>query len=80
MALKQNNILHDISSFLGLPPSMLSSDTRFKEDLGLTEWELVWLINQMERRYHIEINDAALLVLTTPRVLESVFAEKTNEC
>jgi len=57
---------------------MLTSDTRLREDLGLVEWEMVWLINQLERRYQIEFNDNNFSSLSTLRNLELMLKRKNN--
>jgi acyl carrier protein len=75
----QQNFIRMLSRLLQLPPGMLSSDTRFREDLGLVEWEMVWLINQLERRYQIEINDNNFSSLSTLRNLEVMLKRKNND-
>lgn len=75
----QQNLKRILSRLLQLPPTMLTSDTRLREDLGLVEWEMVWLINQLERRYQIEIKDTNFSSLSTLRNLEMmVKRKKTN--
>lgn len=75
----QQNFKRILSRLLQLPPTMLTSDTRLREDLGLVEWEMVWLINQLERRYQIEIKDTNFSSLSTLRNLEMmVKRKKTN--
>lgn len=75
----QQNFIRMLSRLLQLPPGMLSSDTRFREDLGLVEWEMVWLINQLERRYQIEINDNNFSSLSTLRNLEVMLKRKNKD-
>jgi acyl carrier protein len=74
----QQNFIRILSRLLQLPPTMLTSDTRLREDLGLVEWEMVWLINQLERRYQIEINDNNFSSLSTLRNLEMMLKRKNN--
>lgn len=74
----QQNFIRILSRLLQLPPTMLTSDTRLREDLGLVEWEMVWLINQLERRYQIEINDNNFSSLSTLRNLELMLKRKNN--
>lgn len=74
----QQNFIRMLSRLLHLPPTMLTSDTRLREDLGLVEWEMVWLINQLERRYQIEINDNNFSSLSTLRNLELMLKRKNN--
>lgn len=74
----QHNFIRILSRLLQLPPTMLTSDTRLREDLGLVEWEMVWLINQLERRYQIEINDNNFSSLSTLRNLELILKMKNN--
>lgn len=74
----QQNFIRMLSRLLHLPPTMLTSDTRLREDLGLVEWEMVWLINQLERRYQIEINDNNFSSLSTLRNLEMMLKRKNN--
>lgn len=75
----QQNFIRMLSRLLQLPPTMLTSDTRLREDLGLVEWEMVWLINQLERRYQIEINDNNFSSLSTLRNLEVMLKRKNND-
>lgn len=70
MPTHRKSLLHTLSRLLRVPPAALAADTRFREDLGLADWELVWLVNQLERSYRVEISDTALSGLTTPRALE----------
>lgn len=74
----QQNFIRMLSRLLQLPQEILSSDTRLREDLGLVEWEMVWLINQLERRYQIEINDNNFSSLSTLRNLELMLKRKNN--
>ena len=74
----QQNFIRILSRLLQLPPTMLTSDTRLREDLGLVEWEMVWLINQLERRYQIEINDNNFSSLSILRNLEMMLKRKNN--
>lgn len=70
MPTHRKSLLYTLSRLLRVPPAALAADTRFREDLGLANWELVWLVNQLERRYRVEISDDAVPEITTPRALE----------
>jgi acyl carrier protein len=56
----QHMLLQTISRSLGTNPAAVNADATFKDDLGLADWELILLINQLERRYNIQFADAEI--------------------
>lgn len=65
MNLSYHQLTQTISRLLKLQPGMITTDTHLKDELGLTDWELILLINQLERNYHVEIPDKELKHLHT---------------
>lgn len=54
MNLSYHQLTQTISRLLKLQPGLVTTDTHLKDELGLTDWELTLLINQLERKYHVE--------------------------
>lgn len=72
MTSKQSFLIKKLSRLLRIPTSKLTAENRFKNDPGLADWEMLWLVNKLEQRYHIEIGDTDLPMLNTPESLESI--------
>lgn len=47
MTSKQTFLIKKLSRLLQIPSSKLTAECRFKEDLGLADWEMLWLVNQL---------------------------------
>lgn len=71
MTSKQSFLIKKLSRLLRIPTSKLTAESRFKNDPGLADWEMLWLVNKLEQRYHIEIVDTDLPMLYTPECKSS---------
>jgi acyl carrier protein len=60
-----HQMVQTINRLLKLQPGLLSAETNLKDDLGLTDWEMTVLINQLERAYQVDLPDQELNQLRT---------------
>lgn len=65
MNLSYHQLTQTINRLLKLQPGMVTTDTNLKDELGLTDWELTLLVNQLERKYHIEFQEQEVQKLQT---------------
>lgn len=65
MNLSYHQLTQTISRLLKLQPGLVTTNTHFKEELGLTDWELTLLINQLERKYQVEFPEQEVQQLQT---------------
>lgn len=65
MNLSYHQLTQTISRLLKLQPGLVTTDTHLKDELGLTDWELTLLINQLERKYRVEFPEQELQQLQT---------------
>jgi acyl carrier protein len=65
MNLSYHQLTQTINRLLKLQPGMVTTDTHLKDELGLTDWELTLLINQLERKYHVEFPEQEVQQLQT---------------
>lgn len=65
MNLSYHQLTQTISRLLKLQPGLVTTDTHLKDELGLTDWELTLLINQLERKYQIEFPEQEVQQLQT---------------
>lgn len=65
MNLSYHQLTQSINRLLKLQPGLVTTNTHLKDELGLTDWELTLLINQLERKYHVEFVDQEVLQLQT---------------
>lgn len=71
MNLSYHQLTQTISRLLKLQPGFVTTDTHLKDELGLTDWELTLLINQLERKFQIEIPEQEVQQLQTVGALVS---------
>lgn len=71
MNLSYHQLTQTISRLLKLQPGLVTTDTHLKDELGLTDWELTLLINQLERKYQIEFPEQEVQQLQTVEALVS---------
>ncbi|WP_407523808.1 acyl carrier protein [Lacibacter sp. MH-610] len=69
MNLSYHQLTQTINRLLKLQPGMVTTDTNLKDELGLTDWELTLLVNQLERKYHIEFQEQEVQKLQTVEAL-----------
>lgn len=65
MNLSYHQLTQTISRLLKLQPGLVTTDTHLKDELGLTDWELTLLINQLERKYRVEFPEQEVQQLYT---------------
>lgn len=65
MNLSYHQLTQTISRLLKLQPGLVTTDTHLKDELGLTDWELTLLINQLERKYRVEFPEQEVQQLQT---------------
>jgi acyl carrier protein len=65
MNLSYHQLTQTISRLLKLQPGMVTTNTHLKDELGLTDWELILLINQLERKYQVEFPEQEVQQLQT---------------
>jgi acyl carrier protein len=65
MNLSYHQLTQTISRLLKLQPGLVTTNTHFKEELGLTDWEMTLLINQLERKYQVEFPEQEVQQLQT---------------
>jgi acyl carrier protein len=65
MNLSYHQLTQTISRLLKLQPGMVTTDTHLKDELGLTDWELTLLVNQLERKYQVEFPEQEVQQLQT---------------
>jgi acyl carrier protein len=71
MNLSYHQLTQTINRLLKLQPGFVTTDTHLKDELGLTDWELTLLINQLERKYHVEFQEQEVQQLQTVEALVS---------
>ncbi len=71
MNLSYHQLTQTISRLLKLQPGMVTTDTHLKDELGLTDWELTLLINQLERKFRVEFPEQEVQQLQTVEALVS---------
>ncbi len=69
MNLSYHQLTQTISRLLKLQPGLVTTDTHLKDELGLTDWELTLLINQLERKYRVEFPEQEVQQLQTVHAL-----------
>ena len=65
MNLSYHQLTQTINRLLKLQPGMVTTDTHLKDELGLTDWELTLLVNQLERKYQVEFPEQEVQQLQT---------------
>jgi acyl carrier protein len=65
MNLSYHQLTQTISRLLKLQPGIVTTNTHLKDELGLTDWELTLLINQLERKYQVEFPEQEVQQLQT---------------
>ncbi|XVJ66855.1 MAG: acyl carrier protein [Lacibacter sp.] len=65
MNLSYHQLTQTINRLLKLQPGLVTTDTHLKDELGLTDWELTLLINQLERKYRVEFPEQEVQQLQT---------------
>jgi acyl carrier protein len=71
MNLSYHQLTQTINRLLKLQPGFVTTDTHLKDELGLTDWELTLLINQLERKFQIEFPEQEVQQLQTVGALVS---------
>jgi len=53
MTSKQSFLIKKLSRLLRIPTSKLTAESRFKNDPGLADWEMLWLVN-VNRQHKVD--------------------------